>query len=223
MQHPLRKISLRPEEEVVGFYKKLLTTTNNIVVALQSSNGKDMEVSFPIESKEAEIVRKSFRFIGIGEKVGILRIANESNPISVRKVRQVSSKKGTFYIDKKLYAKLEKYQEPGKSIVTAIQKVLDIAENRETVVAVINQGVINCNKMKHLPEPNRVYCKMLETMVSKEYCIRKCIIAPQIEELSKNIERPKTKTAPLENFLLTPKIEHLRNPPKIQKDRNDFV
>ena len=63
---------------------------------------------------------------------------------------------------------------------------------------------------------------MLETIVSKDYCMTKCIAAPIIKKLLEEAEPPKSgneKTATLASFLETPKLEHLRHQPKIEKDR----
>ena len=128
----------------------------------------------------------------------------------------------TTYIPKELYRRLEKYREPNRRVITAIEKLLDIAERRETLVVAVRSGKIHCNKMKEIRQPNRVYCKMLETIVSKDYCMTKCIVAPIIEELLEEAEpskRGNEKTATLASFLETPKLEHLRYPPRIEKDR----
>lgn len=128
----------------------------------------------------------------------------------------------TTYIPKELYVRLEKYREPNKSIITAIRKLVDIAERREILVVVIMGGNINCSKMKSVQQRSRVYCGILETIVSKDYCMTKCIAAPIIEKLLEETEASKSdneKTAILANFLETPKLEHLRCPPKIEKDR----
>lgn len=218
-QQRIEKVLLRPEEEVTAFFKKLKTTTDTLALILQLSTGKEIELSFPIESTEAKIIRKKFRSINVDQKIAVLRLTDVKTPILIRKIRHGKNKKETIYIDVKLYAKLEKYQEPGKSIVTAIEKLVDIVENRETVVAVYNQGDIVCNKMQQLQEPNRVYCKRLETIVSKEYCTTKCVVAPHLKELSERAESSKPeKTATLERFLQPPKNEHLRVPLKTEQD-----
>jgi len=212
--------ALKPEEEVVGVYKELRITTDSIVIVLQLAKGKEVEVSFPVELVKPEIIRKKFRSIKIGEKIGILRITDAKRPVLIRKIRHGKGKRATIYVGVELYERLEKYQEPCKSIVTAVEKLLDIVEKRETIVVIMNRGEISCNRMKRLREPNRVYCRMLETIVTKEYCTQKCIVAPHIEELSKRTEQSKTKATPsLDSFLQLPKIEHLRTPPKIEKDR----
>jgi len=121
------------------------------------------------------------------------------------------------YIPKQFYLRLEKYKEPHKSITTAIQKVLDMAEGGKVLVVVIQGRKIHCNKMKKIHQPNKVFCKMLGTIASLDYCREKCLAAPIVRELWK---KPKSENAtgmvPLEKFL-PPKIEHLRNPPKIEK------
>lgn len=210
---------LKPEEEVVGFYKMLRITNDGIVVILKSGSDKKLEICFPSQLVRPEILQKKFDSIKIGQKIGILRVPYSKPPIRIRKIRHGKNKRATIYVGVKLYARLEKYQEPGESIDTGIEKLLGIAENRETLVVVMNQGEISCNKMKHLRQSNRVYCRRLEVIVSKEYCAIKCIVARQLKELSKKNKPSKTKAAPsLESFLQTPKNEQLRYPPKTKKD-----
>lgn len=124
----------------------------------------------------------------------------------------------TTYIPKELYKRLEKYREPNKRIITAIEKLLDIAEKRETLVVAVQDGKINCNKMKAIQQHNRAYCRILETIVSKGYCLTKCVVAPILKELLEKAEPSKgdkLETTTLENFHQTPKLEHLAYPPKI--------
>jgi len=124
----------------------------------------------------------------------------------------------TIYIPKKIFAKLESYREPNKPITTSIEKLFDIAERREflVVAALIrrNRVKVLCNKMKATHQHNRVYCKMLETLVSVDYCMRKCPASPIVNELlEKSKCKHETGTVSLEKFL-PPKVEHPRNPPK---------
>lgn len=141
-----------------------------------------------------------------------------SSKLARTKAKALRNVQRTTYIPKELYAKLEKYREPNKRIITAIRKLVDIAERRETLVVVILGGKINCNKMKSIQQHNRVYCRMLETIVSKDYCMTKCIVAPILNELLEEAESSKggkAKTATLASFLETPKLEHLAYPPRI--------
>ena len=81
------KISLKPEEEVVGVYKELRITPDSIVIFLQSVNGKEAEISFPVELVKPEIIRKKFRSINMGENIGILRITDAKRPVLIRKLQ----------------------------------------------------------------------------------------------------------------------------------------
>lgn len=133
--------------------------------------------------------------------------------------RRIPSKRvqRTVYIPKQFYLRLEKYKEPHKSITTAIQKVLDMAEGGKVLVVVIQGRKIHCNKMKKISQPNKVFCKMLGTIASLDYCREKCLAAPIVKEvLEKSKSDNEAEIVPLEKFL-PPKIEHLRNPPKIGK------
>ena len=128
------------------------------------------------------------------------------------------SNEGTVYISKELRATLRKYQEPHKPITTAIRKVLDIVEGNKVLVVVVQGRKIRCNKMKRIHEHNKVFCMMLGTIVSLDYCREKCPAAPIVREMfEKSKSEDATEVASLEKFL-QPKIEHLRNPPKIEKD-----
>lgn len=131
----------------------------------------------------------------------------------MRKLKKMSEN-GTIYLRKDLRAMLEKYREPHKPITTAIEKVIDMAEGNGILVVVVQGREIRCNRMKKLQQPNRVFCEMLGTIVSLDYCREKCPAAPIVGELSeKSKSKNVTGMVPLEKFL-PPKLEHLRHPPK---------
>jgi len=79
--------------------------------------------------------------------------------------------------------RLEKLREPGKPLQTGVVKALDIVEGRETIVAVVSQGHIRCNKMQSIGKTDRFNCSMLGAPVSKEYCLEKCIVADQLKKI----------------------------------------
>lgn len=129
------------------------------------------------------------------------------------------SKEGTVYLSKELRVMLEKFREPNKSITTAIHKVLDIVRRNKILIVVVQGEKIHCNMMKKIHQRNHVFCKMLQTMVSLDYCKEKCLAAPIVKEvLEKSKSDNEAEIVSLEKFL-PPKIEHLRNPPKIQQDQ----
>lgn len=84
---PIHKINLMPEQEVVGQYEKLRIGADTIGLVLRLTVDKNIEVSFPIESSEAEVMRKEFHSFRTGQKVGILRISDAKIPILIRKFR----------------------------------------------------------------------------------------------------------------------------------------
>jgi len=117
------------------------------------------------------------------------------------------------YIPKQFYARLEKYREPNKPMTTAVQKILDMVEGNNILVVVVQRGKIRCNKMKR-SQPNRIFCKILGTIVSSHYCREKCLAAPIVKEVLENSKSKKaTGVASLEKFL-PPNFEHLRHPPR---------
>lgn len=105
-------------------------------------------------------------------------------PLSVQKFYNLRSKKLTLYLDVVTGERLEKLREPGKSLQTGVTKALDIVDGRETIVAVVNHGQFQCNKMKNMGEANRFFCTMLEAPVGKGYCMEKCIVSPQLKILN---------------------------------------
>lgn len=105
-----------------------------------------------------------------------------------------------MYIPKQFYARLEKYREPNKPITTAVQKVLDMVEGNNILVVVVQRGKIRCNKMKR-SQPNRIFCKILGTIVSPDYCREKCLAAPIVKEvLEDSKSKEATGVASLEKF-----------------------
>lgn len=174
------RVSLKPGDEISAFYRELRRDVCNTTIVLERTDGKKIGTSFPTESLEAEIIRKALRCVKRGIKIRILRLADPKAPIRVLKIPNLHSKKGTRYLRVASIERLEPFTPPGKPPETGLDIVLNIVENRETIVAVVYQKEgsweIECNRMKHFgkPEENllshaRDSCKQ-KTLLEKLRC-----------------------------------------------------
>ena len=215
-ENSIKRISLKTGDGIVGYYRKLQTDACGSKVILELTSGNEVEVSFSKGSIEEGIIRKALCRVKRGVKMGIRKLDDPKIPITVEKFLNKRAKKLTLYVTVDTGKRLEKLQEPGKKLLTAIVKALDIVEGRETIVAVVSQGHIRCNKMQNIGKPDRFNCSMLGAPVSEEYCLEKCIVADQLKILGK------TEVIHLfpvrKQNTISPKNEHLRTPPRNEQD-----
>ncbi|KPV61838.1 MAG: hypothetical protein AOA65_2174 [Candidatus Bathyarchaeota archaeon BA1] len=103
-----------------------------------------------------------------------------------------------------------KYRGPNEPITKSIERLLTIANKRAFLVVAVfiqrNKVKALCNKMKTQHQRNKVYCRILENIISIDYCMTKCPAAPIAKELlerSKDLEPKNAIETPvtLENFL----------------------
>ncbi len=174
--------SLKTEEEIVGIYKRLETNASGTTVTLEMIGGKTIVASFVSGSIEQSIIRKALCRVKRGMKIGIRKLDDPKMPIIVEKFYNKRTSELTLYINVVTGERLEKLREPGKPLQTGVVKALDIVEGRETIVAVVSQGHIRCNKMQNIGKTDRFNCSMLGAPVSKEYCLEKCIVADQLKK-----------------------------------------
>lgn len=183
LETPVKTVSLRANEGIVGIYKRLQTNVSGTTVTLELTGGNIVETSFVSGSIEQSIIRKALCRVKRGMKIGIRKLDDPKMPIIVEKFYNKRTSELTLYINVVTGERLEKLREPGKPLQTGVVKALDIVEGRETIVAVVSQGHIRCNKMQNIGKPGRFNCSMLGAPVSKEYCLEKCIVADQLKKI----------------------------------------
>lgn len=184
IETPAKKAYLEAKEEIVGIYRKMQTDPSGTTLTLELDRGKMRAIFLPNGSIEQVIIRKALRCVKRGLRLGIRRLNDPNMPIMIQKFYNLKSKELTFYIDVVTGERLEKLREPGKPLQTSVVKALDIIDGRETVVAVVNQDQLRCNKMKNMGETDRFYCTMLQASICKRYCMEKCIVATQLKILN---------------------------------------
>jgi len=180
---PPRTINLKTGDEIIGLYKKIEKEGNKINLVLELADRSIIECSFLKGSVEAEIIREALCCVKHGVRIGIKKYNDSKSPICVTKFRNLRSKKRTIYVDIDDYERLDPFLEPGKKPSTAVTKLLDIIENKLTIVAVLYNNSFRCNKMQNIDKKNRFYCSNLGATTCEEYCREKCVVANQIKKI----------------------------------------
>jgi len=180
---PPKTISLKTGDEIIGLYKKLQKDGNKINLVLELADRSIVQTPFLKGSVEAEIMQKALCCVKHGVKIGIQKYNDSKSPICVKKFRNLRSKKWTIYVDVGDYERLNPFLEPGKKLSTAVTKLLDIIENKLTIVAILYKNSVHCNKMQDIGKKNRFYCSNLGATTCEEYCREKCVVANQIKKI----------------------------------------
>ncbi len=78
--------------EIVGFYKELRPNKNHLEVILELKDGKRIKISILKEAIPAETIKNELHSIRLGEKIGILKLADARKPILIRRIRNNEKK-----------------------------------------------------------------------------------------------------------------------------------
>jgi len=183
LETPAKTFSLKTGEEIIGLYKKLQTDACSTNLVLELPNGNKVQISFAKGSTEAKIIHDALFRVKHDMKLGILKLNDPKTPIRIQKFPNLRTKHLTIYLYVSDYERLEPYQEPGKRISTAVTKMLDIIENKQTIVAVIIESRVQCNKMQNIGKTDRFYCSNLGATASKEFCLEKCAVATEYKKI----------------------------------------
>lgn len=184
LETPVKTVSLKTGEEIIGLYKKLQIDAFSTNLVLELAGASLVQISFAKGSIEAKIIHDALFCVKHNVKMGILKLNDPKMPIRVQKFRNLRSKHLTIYLDVRDGERLEPYQEPSKRISTAVVKLLDIVENKQTIVAVITESQVQCNKMQEIGRTGRFYCSNLGATTNKEFCLEKCAVGAQFKKIT---------------------------------------
>jgi hypothetical protein len=177
-------ISLKNQEEIIGLYKDLQKDpeTQSLNLILQLPEGTLIQVSFPIGSIEAEIMRSALFKVKHNLKIGILKLNDPNMPIRIHKFYNDRTKELTNYIDTKNAEELEPYYLPSEGIAAAIPRVLEVIKNKHIIVAVLVGSRLQCNKMQNIGETNEFYCSHIGATFTREFCLKKCLVGTELNK-----------------------------------------
>jgi hypothetical protein len=90
MTSEIREAELQVWQEIIGDCIGFRTKRGKAVVILRV-HGRDICISFKLDSKEGAILRRSGRKL-VGQKLGILRTDSEAQPIVLRVISKEESR-----------------------------------------------------------------------------------------------------------------------------------
>jgi len=77
---------LKNYEEAVGYLKSLEVKDSEVAVILSRTCGDDLQIAFPVESPEAEVLTRELDEEPVGQKIGILKNDHPQHPILIRRL-----------------------------------------------------------------------------------------------------------------------------------------
>lgn len=80
---------LRPWEEAIGTYETLEVTEDKIALTV-SRTSRDMKLTFPKDSPEAETLIKTLQNTPPGTKIAILKTENPQKPLIIRTLKEAT-------------------------------------------------------------------------------------------------------------------------------------
>jgi hypothetical protein len=177
-------ISLKNQEEIFGLYKDLQkdAETQSINLILQPPEGTLIQVSFPMGSIEAEIIRSELFKVKHDLQIGILKLNDPNRPIRIQKFYNERTKKLSKYIRTACAVELEPYYLASEGIAAAIPRVLEVIKNKHIIVAVLVESRLQCNKMQNIGETNRFYCSHIGATFTREFCLKKCLVGTELNK-----------------------------------------
>lgn len=183
LETPVKTVSLKTGEEIIGLYKKLQTDAFSTNLVLELPNCIKIQISCAKGSTEARIIHDSLCRVKHNVKLGILKLEDPTTPIRIQKFPNLRTKQLTIYLNVSDWERIEPYQEPSKKISTAVTRLLDIIENKQTIVAVIIKTQVQCNKMQGIGKPDKFYCSNLGATTNKQFCLEKCAVATEYKKI----------------------------------------